>query len=216
MLYPNASGHPVVGAALVADALDTLGLRRQCLGAGLKPLVPGAPLVGLAFPVQIATVDELPDVPYQGLLRALDAIAEGEIYVASTGGASDVAIWGELITNACRSRGALGAICDGYARDTAKVKELSFPVFCRGTIPYDSNGRSEVVAHRVSVVVDDVTIQPGDTIVADDDGVVIVPQEVSADVLRRAAEKATAEGDFREAVRSGISATDAFARFGVL
>jgi len=203
-------------SALVADGMDAIGLRRQCLGPGLAPLTSGQVLVGTAFTVEIRTVDTVPEAPYQGLLAALDTIGPGEVYVAATGGADGVAIWGELITAACMARGARGSICDGYARDTALIRRTPFPVFCRGTVPYDSNGRSEVVGHGSAVQIDGVRIEPGDLIVADDDGVAVVPRQVGDEVVRRAIAKAQDESQFRIAVRNGMSAVEAFRTYGVL
>lgn len=203
-------------SALVSDALDAIGYRRQCLSAGIVPITGGTVLVGAALPVQIEVVHEVPDVPYQGLLAALDAIGPEQVFVASVGAGSDVAIWGELVTTVCRARGAAGAVCDGYARDSVKIRETGFPVFCRGTVPTDSNGRSEVRAHNVPVVIDGVRIEPGDLVVADDDGVAIVPAALIDRVVGMAQEKDAHESRFRAAVVEGMTATEAFAKFGVL
>jgi 4-hydroxy-4-methyl-2-oxoglutarate aldolase len=203
-------------SALVADALDSLGYRAQCLSAGISALADGEVLVGTAFPVQIETVDALPDVPYVGLLSALDAIGPDDVYVAAVDGQARVAIWGELVTTACLSRGARGAVVDGYARDTALIRDRDFPVFSRGRIPTDSNGRSEVRLHNVPVTIDGVLVRPGDLVVADDDGVAIVPAEVIDQVVRIALDKNEHESEFRTAVAAGMLATDAFRKFGVL
>lgn len=202
--------------ALVADALDAVGLRDQSLAPGLSPLHPGVTLVGHAFPVEIAPVDSVPDKPYDGLLRSLDAVGEGDVYVAAVRGIARVAIWGELITTACQAAGVLGAVCDGYARDSGIVRGLGFPVFCRGTAPTDSKGRSEVRAFGGQVAIDGVDIARGDLVVADDDGVVVVPVDVADDVVRLAIEKGEHESQFRRAVRDGMSARVAFETYGVL
>jgi 4-hydroxy-4-methyl-2-oxoglutarate aldolase len=203
-------------SALVSDALDALGHRARCLTAGIVPVTRQTVLVGQAFPVQIEAVEHVPDVPYQGLLAALDAVRHDDGFVAAVGGDADVAIWGELVTTVCRARGAAGAVCDGYARDTALIRESGFPVFCRGTVPTDSNGRSEVRAHNVPIVIDGVPIEPGDLVVADDDGVSIVPVALIDTVVAMALEKDTHESRFRAAVADGMTASEAFAKFGVL
>ena len=203
-------------SALVADALDGQELRFQCLGPGIKPLSAGPVIVGPAFTVQIAAVEAVPDVPYVGLLEAVDAIQAGDIFVAATGGLLGVAVWGELITTACLHRGAVGSVCDGYARDSRLLRQLTFPVFCRGTVPYDSNGRSEVLRHSVPVTIDGITIHPNDLVVADDDGVVIVPAASAEAIVEAALSKDAHESEFRSAVASGMSATQAFKTFGVL
>jgi 4-hydroxy-4-methyl-2-oxoglutarate aldolase len=203
-------------SALVSDSLDAIGYRDQCLPAALVPITGSTLLVGRAFPVQIEVVHEVPEVPYTGLLAALDAIRTGEVFVASVDGGADVAIWGELVTTVCRARGAAGAVCDGYARDTVQIRDSGFPVFCRGTIPTDSNGRSEVRSHNVPVVIGGVRIEPGDLVVADDDGIAIVPATLIDTVVGLALAKDTHESQFRAAVIGGMTATAAFAKFGVL
>jgi 4-hydroxy-4-methyl-2-oxoglutarate aldolase len=203
-------------SALVADALDATGMRSQCLDPAVVSLRQGDVLLGYAFPVRIEAVVAVPAVPYQGLLAAIDSIGAGEVFVAAAEGASNVAIWGELVGTACAHRGAAGAVCDGYARDSTALRSFDFPVFCKGTVPYDSNGRSEVVAHRVSVDFGGVRVDPGDLVVADDDGVVIVPRAVSSEVVESALAKGESESQFRTAVKSGMGATEAFAKYGVL
>lgn len=206
----------VIRAALVADALDSLGLRSQCLAAGIVPLAPGQVLVGRAFPVTVISTDSVPDKPYRGLLRALDALSRDDVFVVSAGARQDVALWGELLSTAAMAHGAAGAICDGYARDTALVRELGFSVFSRGCVPYDINGRLEVTGFGDPTEVSGVTVCLGDLIVGDDDGVVVVPRAVQDEVAVRALEKATGESGFRDAVRNGMAPSEAFDRFKVL
>ena len=203
-------------AAPVSDALDALGLRGQCLPAGIAPLTPGTVVIGTAFPLAAAVVETAPEIPYQGLLGALDAVPRDAVVVASSMGREDVAIWGELLASICLARGAAGAICDGNVRDVALLRGLGFPVFARGTIPTDINGRLEVAGPAESLVVGGVCVSAGELVVADDDGVVVVPAAVAVDVIARALEKTTGENGFREAVEAGLSASEAFARFGVL
>jgi 4-hydroxy-4-methyl-2-oxoglutarate aldolase len=131
-------------------------------------------------------------------------------------GREDVAIWGELLSSICVARGAAGAICYANIRDVGRLRNLRFPVFARGTIPTDINGRLEVTGPAKSITVAGVLVTAGDLVVADDDGVVVVPAAVADDVITRALEKASGESDFREAVEAGLSASDAFAKFGVL
>lgn len=203
-------------SALVSDALDALGRRSQCLPAAIGPIAQQEVLVGLAFPVQIDVVDRVPETPYVGLLAALDAIGPDEVFVAAVDDGADVAIWGELLTTVCQARGAAGAVCDGHARDTAKVRATGFPVFCRGSVPTDSNGRSEVRAHNVAVVIGGVRIEPGDLVIADDDGVTIVPAELIDTALDMALDKDASESQLRAAVIDGMTVTAAYAKFGVL
>ena len=205
-----------IGSSLVSDSLDAAGYRRQSLGAGYAPLRTGQVVLGYAFPVQVERTDDIPEIPYVGLLRALDAIAPGEVWVGASSGFRDASLWGELLSTASMASGSVGAVLDGFARDRNAIRSLGFPVVCRGADPRDMNGRGEVVAHNVTVEVDGVTVAPGDLVVGDDDGVVIVPGDVIDQVVDAALEKARRESRFRQAVRDGMPPSQAFKRFEVL
>lgn len=203
-------------SALVSDALDALGLRAQCLAAGILPVTLGTVVAGSAFPLDAVVVDAAPEVPYQGLLRALDSVPRDAVVVVSSLERGDVAIWGELLSSICVARGAAGAVCDGNIRDVGRLRSLGFPVFARGTVPTDINGRLEVTGAAGSITVAGVLVAAGDLVVADDDGVVVAPAAVADEVVARALEKASGESGFRAAVEAGLSASEAFAKFGVL
>ena len=205
-----------LGSSLVSDALDSAGYRHQTLAPGYVPLLADQVVLGYAFPVRVERSDELPEVPYVGLLKALDAIGPGEVWVGATNGLRNASLWGELLSTACMASGSVGAVLDGFARDRNTIRRLGFPVLCRGGDPRDINGRGEVVAHRVTVEMDGVTIAPGDLVVGDDDGVVIVPGAIIDHVVDAALEKGRLESRFRQAVRDGMPPSEAFKRFEVL
>jgi regulator of RNase E activity RraA len=146
----------------------------------------------------------------------LDAVRPGDVVVAACDRSDAAAVWGELTSSSCVARGAAGLVTDGPCRDVEQVRALGFPVWARGTSPRDVHGRLEFGPHGVPVTVDGVAIAPGDLVVADADGVVVVPAAVADDVLRRAAEKASAEDELRDAVLGGTPIGEAFRRFGVL
>lgn len=203
-------------SALVSDALDGLGWRNQVLGYDVVPLSGGAVLVGRAFPVRLQQVQQPPELPYVGLLAALDAVGADEVFVLPTGRATNVGFWGELLSTSCQARGVAGALTDGPVRDTARVRDMGFTVFGRGTCPGDINGRYEVVDHRVEAQIDGVVIYPGDIVVGDVDGVVIVPMKLVDQVTAIVEEKSRGESAFRAAVRAGTAPSAAFAEYGVL
>lgn len=203
-------------AAHVADALDGVGLRGQCLPAGIQRVSGRGTMVGRALPVTARRVDHVPDERYPGLLRALDAVGRDDVFVMSADGREDVALWGELVSTAASARGAAGAVLDGLVRDTHVVQALGFPVFARGRMPADIHGRLEVVGHGDPIVVGGVEVVRGALVVADEDGVVVVPPAVEEEVMDRAMEKAVREDDFRQAVTEGMAPSAAFERFGVL
>ena len=207
-----------IGASLISDVMDAAGLRGYVLGGGYAPLSPGMSLVGYAFPVQWApvTAANAHADPYSGLLAALDDISEGEVWVSAGADFGHVASWGELMTTAVLKGGSTGALLEGLARDVAEILEMDYPLICKGTAPTDVSGRALAVAHRVPVNIDGVRIIPGDLVVGDDDGVVIVPAERSQEIIADALAKSASEGDFRRAVREGVSPSEAYARYGVL
>ena len=209
---------PQIGASLISDVMDAAGLRGYVLGGGYAPLSPGMSLVGYAFPVQWAPVTAANDHadPYSGLLAALDDISEGEVWVSAGADFGHVASWGELMTTAVLKGGSTGALLEGLARDVAEILGMDYPLICKGTAPTDVSGRALAVAHRVPVNIDGVRIIPGDLVVGDDDGVVIVPAERSQEIIAAALAKSASEGDFRRAVREGVSPSEAYARYGVL
>ena len=206
---------PDLRAAQVADALDAMGVRDRCISR-LTQFLPGRTVVGAAFTLRALHRGARGAERYAGLLAAIDAVKAGDVVVVASGPSDAAAVWGELLSTACLARGAVGAVTDGLSATASRRRRSAIPVFARGTSPLDIHGRLEVVAHGVEVTVAGVPSPTGDTVVADADGVVVVPRRLAAEALERAAAKARGEGDFRDAVAEGASATEAFRRFDVL
>jgi regulator of RNase E activity RraA len=154
--------------------------------------------------------------PYELELQAVDGCRADDVLIAAAGGSMRSGIWGELLTTAAQNRGCVGAIIDGAVRDVDKIAAMRFPVYARGMCLYDSLNRQRVIDVDVPVEIDGVVFSPGDLVVADRDGVVVVPQAVEADVLRLAFAKVTGENKVRDAIREGMTAVDAYKTFGVL
>ncbi len=201
---------PVVG-----DILDEMGYYHQFLPAELRPIRENDKLVGRAMPALMIDVYGPQKKPFGFLTEALDQLQPGEIYLAS-GGYMRCAYWGELLTAAAKKRGAAGAVVNGYYRDSPQVMEQNFPVFSRGRYAQDSSVRTQVTNFRCPIEVGDVWVEPGDLIFGDIDGVLVVPQKLVDCVIGKALEKATGEKTVRKAIESGMSATEAFATFGIL
>ena len=171
-------------------------------------------VVGFAMTVLENDIYQQPEKPFGYMTEALDDLRPNEIYVAT--GAHHSALWGELLTASARARGAVGAILDGYIRDTPKVLEQNFPVFCSGTWAQDSSIRTYVFDWRCPIEIGQVTIRDGDLIFGDIDGVLVIPQDIAQEVIARALEKAATEKTMRKAVEGGMLVTEAFRKFGVL
>jgi regulator of RNase E activity RraA len=201
---------PVIG-----DILDTLGFTHQFLPVEIKPISPQMTVVGRAMPVILGDVYGIQRKPFGRLTEALDQLQPGEIYLAKSGHAQ-CAAWGELLTATAKVRGATGAVIDGFHRDTPQILLQDWPVFSSGSYAQDAGVRSVVVDYRVPIEIGGVSIQSGDLIVGDRDGVVVIPQAVELEVIERALDKAKAENVVRKAIEGGMSSTDALKKFGIL
>ncbi len=203
-------------SAVIADALDGCGYRDQILRHDIRPLYPDAVAVGRALTVLSVDVYEIPDEPYKLELEAVDALKPGDVMVAQTNGTKRSSLWGELLSTAAEVRGARGAVIDGFTRDSQAIAAMEFPLFVRGIAPYDSKGRSDVIAYDIPIECGGVKVCPGDLVFGDFDGVVVVPQAVEDQVLKAAFEKAAEEKEVKEALKNGMSATAAFQKYGIL
>ena len=203
--------------AVVCDALDELGYRNQAPNLQL-PCFTGVQelLVGRSKTTQWEDMDHEVPNPYELELKAVDECQEDHVFVASTGNSMRSAIWGELLTTAAMNRGCVGAIIDGAVRDIHKISEMNFPVYAQGSSPYDSQNRQRVIAIDTQVEIGGVPIQSGDLIFADQDGIVVVPQEIEAEAIKAAFAKVSGENRTRDDIRDGMSATEAYERFGIL
>ena len=207
--------------AVIGDVLDTMGHRNQFLPAGILPLQAGTRIVGRAMTVLEADYPEgaghgpLSDKPFGVMFEALDDLKPGEIYVAS-GSSLNYALWGGLMSIRTQHLAAAGAILNGYVRDTAEIRRLNFPVFSRGAYAQDQGVRGKVLDYRVPLTIGAVTVNNGDLIVADDEGVLIVPRGVEQQAIEAAFEKVATENEVARAIRGGMSTVEAFERFGVM
>ena len=205
-----------LAVALVADVLDRLGLRSQVPAPGIRPVVPRARLLGRAFTVAARADDALRENPYEHELAAVDAIPPGGVVVLATGSVCDAAIWGELLTTRARARGGAGAVTDGAVRDLALLGELDFPVFAAAISANDSYGRVAVTGFGDAVLCGGVSVAPGDYVLGDLDGVVVVPAAGAAEVAAAAEEKRAKERLAREMLARGSAVADVWREHGVL
>lgn len=202
--------------AVLCDALDSIGYPSQSPRAALFPLTSPRMIVGRCRTTLWADMYHPDPKPYELELLAVDACRPDDVFIAAAGGSLRSGIWGELLTTAVRRVGCVGAIIDGAVRDVRKIRQLDFPVFARGTCLYDSKDRQRVIDRDVPVEIDGVVFDPGDLVVADEDGIVVVPQLVEAEVLALAWAKVHDENRVRKAIEGGMSAVTAFETYGVL
>ncbi len=203
-------------SAVVCDALDKLGFRNQSPRLSIRPLTVQGVLVGRCKTTLWADMAHEDPRPYELELKAVDSCQPDDVIIAAAGGSMRSGLWGELLSTAASRSGCAGAIVDGAVRDVSKMTDMSFSVFARGTSPYDSLNRNRVIDVDVPVEIDGVRFSPGDLVIADIDGIVVVPQAVEAEAIDAAWEKVNAENVVRDAIAAGMGAGEAFRKYGVL
>jgi regulator of RNase E activity RraA len=210
--------------AVVGDIMDILGHKRQFLPPSIQPLRDDMVVIGRAMPVlemddeggegpgrQSAVVNR----PFGLMLPALDDLKPGEVYVCS-GSSPAYALWGELMSMAATNRGAVGAVVNGYSRDTKGILAQNFACFSMGRYSQDQRPRGKVVDFRCTIKFGDVTVRPGDIVFGDLDGVCVVPKEIETEVFTQAFEKARGEKRVFEAIKGGMKAQESWDKFGIM
>ena len=210
--------------AVVGDVMDKLGLRRQFLSPRIGPLRQDMVVIGRAMTVLEAdvfaenvdgSVNPLMKKSFGLMLEALDDLKPGEVYIC-TGSSPTYALWGELMSTRAMKLGAAGAVVDGYSRDTNGILALNFPTFSYGRYAQDQGPRGKVIDYRVPIEMNGVRVASGDIIFGDLDGVCVIPRAAERDVFTAALEKARGEKKVAQAIRQGMSAVEAFAKFGIM
>jgi len=205
-------------AAVLSDVLDAQGYRHQVLPPRIRPLDEGLVLVGRARTGLYRDVYHVPrgHNPYELEIALIDDLRPGDVPVLGCGASGRIAPWGELLTTARQARGASGCLTDGLVRDVKAVRALRFPVFHGGIGPLDSKGRGEVCAIDVPIECAGVTVNPGDLVFGDADGVLVVPQPIVKQTLELALEKVEGEDRTREELQQGALLAEVFKKYGVL
>ena len=203
-------------SAIVSDSCDVAGLRSQVMAAGITSLRPGARVLGRARTIGFAPTETDPADPYGEAMAFIDSLGPDTVAVIATGGDTRTAYWGELFSASAKGHGAAGAICDGPVRDVAKIVAVGFDVFAPSARPIDFRGRMRVVDIAGPVRCGGVLVAPDDLVIADSDGVVVVPAAAEAEVLRLAVERATAESAVLAELLAGASLREVWDRWHVL
>ncbi|CAG9211953.1 Dimethylmenaquinone methyltransferase [Paraburkholderia tropica] len=181
------SGFEKVATASVADAVDLIAGRRGFMDQTIKPRINERKIVGPAVTILEAPTHE--KVPPQHALDAIDESPEGSVIVIGIYGEQNVAVWGGLMTAGAVANRHAGAILDGGVRDITEIRrDYDFPVYSRSVSPGTTVGRFTTLAANIEVECGGVKVNPGDIIVADIDGVVVVPREHAEAVLKMSEE----------------------------
>jgi regulator of RNase E activity RraA len=204
--------------AVIGDVMDRAGLTRQFLPPEIRAIVPDTGLVGRAMPVLVEDVKpgNGGSDAYGIMFRALDELKPGEVYITA-GGSPDYALWGGLMATRAMRLGAVGAVFEGCHRDTREITRLKFPVFSLGAYAKDQKDRGAAVDYRCRITfANGVSVTPGDIIAGDVDGVVVIPKDAAADIVRDALAKVTGEEDVRRAIEEGEPTGSIFRRTGIM
>lgn len=216
MNYTNEQIKESLYSGVICDVLDGLGYRDQALSNAIIPLADHTVLFGPAFTSIGTEVYSMPESPLTAQCKVVDQLGEGEIYVLVTRGNYRCAVFGELFATAVKQRKGAGVLLDGYVRDLKQLKQMDFPVFYRGRDPRTSKGRCEINECQIPVVLDGVTINPGDYIFADIDGTVIIPKDIIDEVIDRAFETCRKEDQVRDGLLSGDSLEKVYGEIGAV
>ena len=203
-------------SGIISDVLDGMGYRNQALAGGISPLTDDTVIFGPAFTSISTTVASMPENPLVAQCKVVDQLGEDEIYVLVTRGDYNCAVFGELFATAVNARKGAGVLLDGYARDVKALKEMKFPLFYKGRDVRTSKGRCEINECQIPVILDGVTIRPGDYIFGDIDGVIVIPKEVAEEVIRQAAETVEKENEVRTRLFNGSTLQKAYEEIGAI
>ena len=203
-------------SGILCDVMDQMGYRSQAISRKIRPVTDETVIFGPAFTSIGTEVYSMPEDPLTAQCRVVDQLGEGEVYVLVTRGNFNCALFGELFATAVRQRGGVGVLLDGLARDIKQIKTMDFPLFYAGTDPRTSKGRCEINECQIPIVIDGVTIKPGDIIFGDFDGVAVVPAEIADKVFEKAQVTIRKEDEVRDGLLHGKSLVDVYKKNGAI
>jgi 4-hydroxy-4-methyl-2-oxoglutarate aldolase len=197
------AGFGEMSTPTVSDALDRLAINGQA--SGIRPLDPRLRIVGRAF-----TLSYLPVGVTGGTVGDyIDDVAPGSVLVLDNAGRLDATVWGDILTLVASRRKMAGTVIDGICRDTARARELGYPIYARGSWMRTGKDRVKLAAIQVPVVIGGVLVSPGDLLLGDADGIVVIPSRREDEVLEVARAIEDAEDAIRAAVLAGSRLDDA-------
>jgi 4-hydroxy-4-methyl-2-oxoglutarate aldolase len=196
-------------SCVVADSQERAGV----MHSAIKPIT-DARFAGVALTVKLYPGDLV------DCLDALQVAGEGDVIVVDACADTETSIWGGLMAGLCQQKGVVGAVVDGAIRDTDEIKALGFPICTRAIVPRSTHspysGRMEPIEVNVPITCGGVLINPGDIVLADEIGVVVVAQEEAGEVLERAREQAAKEEETRKWIKEGRTVEELLSEFGRL
>src|SRR5438309_8678795 len=208
-------GYRHVEVASVSDAMERLTGQRIYLSHRMRPLFPSK-FAGFAVTVKLKKEENHDSDALQGMLAAIDSGGPNSVYVMVVEDGANIAGMGGLMGTAMAARNFSGAVIDGGVRDTAYLQKIGFPVYALGIVPSTSVSHYRFAGANIPVVCDGVAVNPGDIVVADADGVVVVPRPTAAQVLALAEEMDFKEHSMYAWIEKLKSIQEAVKKFGRL
>jgi len=203
-------------SSVISDVLDGMGVRGQAMASDIRPLSDDMVAVGRAFTMLMTDQYDMEKDTFTLQFQAIDNLKEDDVMMVCSNGSERAALWGELLSTAATHRGANGAIIDGLVRDVRVIREMGFPVFAKGIRPTSSKGRVIAVDHGCPVEMGGVHVEPGDLVVADVDGVVVVPSSVVEKAVDKALDIVERETMTRDELRKGAGLYDVYKKYGTV
>jgi regulator of RNase E activity RraA len=202
-----------VEAASVSDAMEQLLHEKRYMSHRMQAIFP-TKFAGTAVTVLLKREENRDPDALTGMLKAIDSGGTGSVYVMTVQDGADIAGMGGLMGTAMAARGYAGAVVDGGVRDVPQLKRVQFPVYALGPVPSTSVGHYRFAGADISIVCDGVEVNPGDIIVADQDGVVVVPKAHAADILIKAQALDNSEHSMYPFIEKYHSIVEAVQKFG--
>lgn len=188
----------------LSDALDKLRIKGGL--EGITPIVEGVKMVGRAYTVRFLPAPQVGLKPWP---TYIDQAKEGDVIVIDNGGRTYCTIWGGILTLTAKSRGIRGTVIDGVCRDVPVIKNARYPVFTKGRFVMTGKDRLQLAEVNGVVEISHVMVRPGDIVVGDDSGVVVIPMEKAEDVAKSASGVQEAEDAIVKDVEAGTPLTEA-------
>jgi 4-hydroxy-4-methyl-2-oxoglutarate aldolase len=194
----------------IADAMDKVGIRGAVIG--IRPMYDCPKITGRAVTIKITAAGAVSSIYHLGV-RAIDAASSGDVIIIDNRGDLNNNCWGEILSMGSKMKGISGVVVDGAARDIDACKEFGFPVYARGTVPITARGRIMEESFNEVIRVGDVQVSPGDIVIADINGVVIIPVAKLDEVLTAAEGLMEKELAMVEELRKGVSMLEVDQKF---
>jgi len=204
--------------ALIYDAMESIGLPGRSMSSGIYPLTVDMKVAGPAFTCRRQTTPNSDTYTHNIRLGQMKSMTPGCVFISDTQGNLNCGQFGEITATAMRAAGCTGAVIDGSTRDSNYLINMGFPTFCRFRNPVEGLGRSMIVDYQIPIYVNGIdgmiTVHPGDFIFGDNDGVVIVPEDKTIEVLEIAETWFENEKASRQAMADGMDPFEVYNTYG--